>query len=191
MPGGIPSPLRRHARTALHGFIATATSRPATASSHAATTGCRWCISTTASTTYCSMPDGRYPLAVVDWQSVMAGPPSLDVAYFIGLCLPVELRVAVTSATCCCATYRRAETLRRHRLRLRRALRRLPRHVAARGADRDLRVGGRPAPSAATRCSWRQWRAAGSTRRTDAQLPGGDPLIRSALRPPGRGRRLR
>jgi aminoglycoside/choline kinase family phosphotransferase len=35
---------------------------------------------------------GRYPLAVVDWQSVMAGPPSLDVAYFIGLCLPAELR---------------------------------------------------------------------------------------------------
>lgn len=36
--------------------------------------------------------DGTYPLAVVDWQSVMAGPPSLDVAYFIGLALPAELR---------------------------------------------------------------------------------------------------
>lgn len=35
---------------------------------------------------------GRYPLAVVDWQSVMAGPPALDVAYFIGLCLPADLR---------------------------------------------------------------------------------------------------
>lgn len=34
----------------------------------------------------------RYPLAVVDWQSLMAGPPSLDVAYFIGLCLPADLR---------------------------------------------------------------------------------------------------
>ncbi len=35
---------------------------------------------------------GRVPLAVVDWQSVTAGPPSLDVAYFIGLCLAPELR---------------------------------------------------------------------------------------------------
>ncbi len=36
--------------------------------------------------------DGKYPLAVVDWQSVMAGPPSLDVAYFLGLALPADLR---------------------------------------------------------------------------------------------------
>lgn len=35
---------------------------------------------------------GRWPLAVLDWQSVAVGPGVLDVAYFIGAGLPTELR---------------------------------------------------------------------------------------------------
>lgn len=35
---------------------------------------------------------GADPLAVLDWQSVTAGPGALDVAYFIGAGLPSELR---------------------------------------------------------------------------------------------------
>ncbi len=35
---------------------------------------------------------GRWPLAVLDWQSVTLGPGVLDVGYFIGAGLPAELR---------------------------------------------------------------------------------------------------
>ncbi|MBP7816330.1 MAG: phosphotransferase [Phenylobacterium sp.] len=35
---------------------------------------------------------GRWPLAVLDWQSVALGPGVLDVAYFIGAGLPTEIR---------------------------------------------------------------------------------------------------
>jgi len=35
---------------------------------------------------------GRWPLAVLDWQSVAVGPGVLDVAYFIGAGLPTEVR---------------------------------------------------------------------------------------------------
>ena len=35
---------------------------------------------------------GRWPLAVLDWQTVAVGPAILDVAYFIGAGLPTDLR---------------------------------------------------------------------------------------------------
>lgn len=38
--------------------------------------------------------DGAVPLAVVDWQSISIGAGALDVAYFMGLALPIELRRA-------------------------------------------------------------------------------------------------
>jgi aminoglycoside phosphotransferase (APT) family kinase protein len=36
--------------------------------------------------------DGGYPLAVVDWQTVVWGPPAFDAAYFLGAGLQVEDR---------------------------------------------------------------------------------------------------
>lgn len=35
---------------------------------------------------------GAIPLAVLDWQTVACGPGPLDAAYFIGLCLPRDIR---------------------------------------------------------------------------------------------------
>jgi len=37
-------------------------------------------------------PDGGHPLTVVDWQTVVWGPPIADVAYFLGASLPTDVR---------------------------------------------------------------------------------------------------
>jgi hypothetical protein len=38
--------------------------------------------------------DGREPVGVLDWQTIMPGPGTVDVAYFLGGCLPTPLRRA-------------------------------------------------------------------------------------------------
>jgi aminoglycoside phosphotransferase (APT) family kinase protein len=36
--------------------------------------------------------EGGHPLAVVDWQTVVWGPPAFDASYFLGAGLPVDDR---------------------------------------------------------------------------------------------------
>ena len=95
-------------------------------------------------------PD-RTRVTVVDWQTLGVGLPARDLAYFTGTSLLPGLRVGSSTRTSSSAYHDELLELRRHGLRPRHLLARLPGRHAAGAADRPRSAARSPSrPNAAT-----------------------------------------